>query len=105
MNEEKQEIPAWNVLSGAFQISVLFLPVMFLNEIVSWLIDSRILLYLIVLLPAVVSFLAVFSRNMRRAGLKWLVSVPFTGIWFLFFRLSGFKFIFFIVCRNVSLNE
>ena len=67
------------IILGAIQISILFLPVHFLNEILSLKTDLVFIpMYAVPLLCGVASFIAVYSETVRASVLKFILSVPIT---------------------------
>lgn len=77
-------------LTGALQISVLFLPVHFLNEILLLKVDFIEILMLVIPFTAVVfTGLSVYSRTVKQALAKIALSVPFTVLfWYLQIKIK-----------------
>lgn len=77
-------------LTGALQISVLFLPVHFLNEILLLKVDFiEILMLVIPFTAAVFTGLSVYSRTVKQALAKIALSVPFTVLfWYLQIKIK-----------------
>lgn len=77
-------------LIGAFQISVLFLPVHFLNAILLIKLDNVIVP--MVVIPAISAFitgLSVYSTILKQAFAKIILSVPFTILfWYLQIKIK-----------------
>ena len=81
------------VLGGA-ELALLFLPVIFLTVPLMQLSDSQVLIGLITVLPpavsAVLSCFAIFDRSARQAMLKWILSLPFSAVFWVYFVNSRF---------------
>lgn len=71
---------------GAFQMAVLFLPAHYLNTIISLKLADEALsvsIYVVPIVCAVLSGIAVYSRNVKQALAKWGLSVPFTVVFWI----------------------
>lgn len=81
------------VLGGA-ELALLFLPVIFLTAPLMQLADSQALVGLITVLPpavpAVLGCFAMFDRSARQAMLKWILSLPFSAAFWVYFVNSRF---------------
>ena len=77
-------------LTGALQIAILFLPVHFLNEIVLLKLDYVIIP--MVIIPVIFAFftgLSLYSRTIKQAFAKIILSVPFTVLfWYLQIKIK-----------------
>lgn len=81
------------VLGGA-ELAVLFLPVVFLTVPLLRLTDSELLSGLTGWSPPIVaaalSSIVTFDRSARQAMLKWILSLPFSAVFWLYFVNSSF---------------
>lgn len=81
------------VLGGA-EIAVLFLPVIFLTAPLLQPADSAALAGLITALPpvaaALLGFFVMLDRSARQAMLKWIFSLPFSALFWVYFVNSRF---------------
>ena len=81
------------VLGGA-EVAVLFLPVIFLTVPLLYLADGQALTVLTGWLPpvaaAVVGFFVLLDRSARQAMLKWIFSLPFSAVFWVYFVNSRF---------------
>lgn len=73
------------IILGAVQAAVLFLPMTFLVDIVSWKDDQYIYTFLIIGISALFYGIALVSRSMGQFVLKWLLSLPVSAtLWYYF---------------------
>lgn len=81
------------VLGGA-ETALLFLPVIFMTAPLMQIADSQALMGLITVLPPAVSAIlgcfAIFDRSARQAMLKWILSLPFSAVFWVYFVNSRF---------------
>ena len=81
------------ILSGA-ELAVLFLPVIFLTVPLLSLAEGEFLIGLISTAPpviaAVLGLFVILDRSARQAMLKWIFSLPFSALFWVYFVNSGF---------------
>lgn len=87
MSDEKNQINInkINVITGALQLSVLFMPAFFINDLLSYKDETGIFtLFIIPVFLGICSCIAVLSGLKREAVLKCLISLPFSVIMWLY---------------------
>ena len=92
--EKGKGFAAAPLILGGGEVAVLFLPVIFLTVPLLRLADSEALIGLITVLPpviaAVLGCIVMIDRSARQAMLKWIFSLPFSAVFWLYFVNSQF---------------
>ena len=92
--KEKGKSPAPKLLLGGAELAVMFFPVVFLTIPLLQLTEGEALTAAVCVLPqviaAVLGCFAAVDRSAREAMLKWIVSLPFSAAFWLYFVNSGF---------------
>ncbi|MCH5200062.1 MAG: hypothetical protein J1F60_03795 [Oscillospiraceae bacterium] len=92
--EKGKGFAAAPLVLGGGEIAVLFLPVIFLTVPLLRLADSETLIGLITVLPpviaAVLGCIVMLDRSARQAMLKWIFSLPFSALFWVYFINSRF---------------
>lgn len=76
---------------GAAQAALLFVPITFLADIISWIDDRLICTLLVIILSASFYGTALVSASKRQFMLKWLLSVPVTIVLWHYFIQTNFS--------------
>lgn len=79
-----------STFAGAFQIAVLLLPVHFLNVIVSMKTDYVMIPFAVIpIISALFTGLSVYSKSLKQAFVKIILSVPFTVLfWYVQIKIE-----------------
>ena len=93
-NEKGSRLAATPLILAGAEIAVLFLPLIFLTAPLLRLTDSEALAWLLSVAPqviaAVVSCLVMLDRSARQAMLKWIFSLPFSALFWVYLVNSRF---------------
>ena len=97
MQDTKEKGKGFAVLplvAGGAEVAVLFLPVVFLTVPLLYLVDGEAALGLISVAPpvaaAVLGCFVLLDRSARQAMLKWIFSLPFSAVFWVYFVNSRF---------------
>ena len=93
-NEKGKALAAAPLTAAGAEIAVLFLPLIFLTAPLLRLTDNEALAWLLSVAPqviaAAVSCLVMLDRSARQAMLKWIFSLPFSALFWVYFVNSRF---------------
>ncbi len=86
---QQRENYVFEIVCGAIQTATLFFPVSFLINVLSWK-DMDILVFGGMGIAALLYGVALFSRTLGQAMLKWLISLPITVLYWIYFINTHF---------------
>lgn len=85
----KSKICWHKIIFGAFSIAILFLPSHYLITALS--LKTSGVAFAVILLCGAMSFFAVLSESVGQAGLKWLISLPITLVFWVYLVETQFS--------------